>query len=209
MSVQRVVAFLALADRPVQRLHVAGSLWLDSTEEHANACLRTALWRLGRAEPHVVDASSTQLSIFGDVKVDVHDVVRAAEWALGDDPVTQNGAYAPLYAVGELLCDWYDDWVIVERERIRQLQLRALEKLCRRMAREARYAEAVAAGLTAIGVEPLRESAHRALIETYLAEGNASDALRQYRLCRSLLERDLGVGPSPALERLVEPIGVR
>jgi DNA-binding SARP family transcriptional activator len=99
--------------------------------------------------------------------------------------------------------------VIVERERMRQLQLRALESLCRRMADEGRFAESVAAGMTAIGVEPLRESAHRALIETYLTEGNAADAVRQYRFCRDLLERDLGLPPSAALERLVERLPVR
>ena len=206
---QRVVAFVALAARPVQRLHVAGSLWLDSTEDHANACLRTALWRLGRAGANVVDSSSTQLSLRDDVAVDVHDVMHAADLALGDDRVTRNGDYAPLYSVGELLRDWYDDWVIVERERMRQLQLRALETLCRRMADEGRFAESVAAGMTAIGMEPLRETAHRALIETYLAEGNAADAVRQYRLCRDLLRRDLGLSPSPALERLVECLPVR
>ena len=209
LSVQRVIAFVALAGRPVQRLHVAGSLWLDSTEDHANACLRTALWRLGRTGAPVVDCSSTQLSLRSDVAVDVRDITQAAELALADDAVTRNGTYAPLYAIGELLCDWYDDWVIVERERMRQLQLRALEALCRRMADAGRFAESVAAGMTAIGVEPLRESAHRALIETYLAEGNAADAVRQYRFCRDLLARDLGMPPSAALEKLVERLPVR
>ena len=48
MSAQRVLAFLALHDRPVLRLYVAGSLWLDASEERSYANLRSALWRLRR-----------------------------------------------------------------------------------------------------------------------------------------------------------------
>src|SRR5947208_3414756 len=56
-SAQRVLAFLALHDRPLQRVYVAGSLWLDSTEAHANASLRTALWRLRRPSCRLVEAT--------------------------------------------------------------------------------------------------------------------------------------------------------
>ena len=56
LSVQRVIAFVALATRPVQRIYVAGCLWIDSSEDHANASLRTALWRLGRLGAAVREA---------------------------------------------------------------------------------------------------------------------------------------------------------
>jgi DNA-binding SARP family transcriptional activator len=48
LSGQRVLAFLALQNRPVQRVYVAGSLWLDASEHKANASLRTTLWRRRR-----------------------------------------------------------------------------------------------------------------------------------------------------------------
>ena len=51
--------------------------------------------------------------------------------------------------------------------------------------------------------EPLRESAHRALVAFHLAEGNAAEALRQFRLCRRLLLEQLGVEPSPLMLELV------
>src|SRR2546423_13153457 len=50
LSAQRVLAFLALHAGSLQRLFVAGNLWMDSSEEHANASLRTALWRLRRPD---------------------------------------------------------------------------------------------------------------------------------------------------------------
>jgi DNA-binding SARP family transcriptional activator len=209
LSAQRVVAFVALRRRPVQRLHVAGSLWLDSSEDHANASLRTALWRLRLTHVPVVDASSTRIGLNRTVQVDVDEVTEIAEAAIrnhGSLPPDQCGLLLP---VGELLADWYDDWVIVERERIRHLQLRALEALCTRLTAEGRYAEAVDAGDAAVCAEPLRESAHRVVIEALLAEGNVSDALRQYRLCRDLLGRQLGVCPSEALENVVGGLPVR
>ena len=43
---QRLLALLALRDRSVTRLMIAGTLWPDSTEQHASASLRSALTRL-------------------------------------------------------------------------------------------------------------------------------------------------------------------
>lgn len=209
LSAQRVVAFVALRRRhPVQRLHVAGSLWLDSSEDHANASLRTALWRLRRSRVPVVAADPTRIGLGRDVHVDVDEITEAAESAIAGDAGAP-GAWRSLFAVGELLADWYDDWVIVERERIRHVQLHALEALCRRLTDEGRYAEAVEAGHAAVSAEPLRESAHRAVIEAFMAEGNPSDAVRQYRICRRMLDRQLGVGPSPLLEQLMNIVSVR
>ena len=208
LAAQRVVAFVALRRRPVQRLHVAGSLWLDSSEDHANASLRTALWRLRRSGIPVVDANSTRIGLLRNVRVDVDEVTEAAESAIagnGEPP----GRWRSLFAVGELLADWYDDWVIVERERMRHLQLRALEALCRCLTDQGRHAEAVEAGYAAVAAEPLRESGHRAVIEAFMAEGNLSDAVRQYRICRRMLDERLGVGPSPALEQMMRIVSVR
>ncbi len=78
---------------------------------------------------------------------------------------------------GDLLPDWYDDWVLVERERLRQLRLHALERLAERAIGEARYGQAIDIALTAIQADPLRESAHRMLIRAHAAEGNSSLAI--------------------------------
>ena len=77
-----------------------------------------------------------------------------------------------LCRAGELLPHWYDDWVVIERERFRQLRLHALDALCESLAAAGRYAAAVEAGRASVAAEPLRESAHRLLIQAHLAEGN-------------------------------------
>jgi DNA-binding SARP family transcriptional activator len=81
--------------------------------------------------------------------------------------------------------------------------------LCEDLASADHYAAAVEAGLACVSAEPLRESAHRALVKVYLAEGNPGEAIRQYKLYRKLVHEELGLEPSDELNRLVAflPIG--
>ena len=60
-----------------------------------------------------------------------------------------------------------------------------------------------------MALEPLRESAHRVVIEAYLAEDNASEAIRQYRLFEGILESKLGLRPSPRMQELMRALTVR
>jgi DNA-binding SARP family transcriptional activator len=208
-SAQRVVAFLALHDRPVQRLYVAGTLWLNSTEPRANASLRTALWRLGRPNCRLVDATATHLELAKGVEVDVRETKAAAEQAIGHEIAPDDKAASVLYRAGELLPDWYEDWVLIEREHFRQMRLHALEALCADLAAAGRFAESAHAGLAAVEGEPLRESAHRILISTYLAEGNPGEALRQYRLFRRILHEHLGLEPSQLMTDLMAALPIQ
>jgi DNA-binding SARP family transcriptional activator len=204
LSAQRVLAFLALHEQPLQRLFVAGSLWTDSPEERANASLRTALWRLQQPGCAVLEVTSTHVALADDVQVDLHASSRHARRILAGDLCARD-ELVDLCAAGEVLPDWYDDWVTIERERFRQLRLHALEALCREWTSSGRYADATVAGYAAVAAEPLRESAHRALISTYLAERNTIDAIRQYRLFRDLLHAQLGLEPSDLMEALMAP----
>ena len=204
LGIQRLVAFLAVHNRPLLRLYVAGNLWIDSSEEHANANLRTALWRLHRLDFRLVDATRSHLSLAPEVTVDLHDLTRRARQVLrhGAAPTREN--VDAILSGGDLLPDWYDDWVVVEREQFRQLRLLALETLCSDLSAAGSYPTAVEAGLACIAAEPLRESAHRALIGAHLAEGNRVEAIRQFRLYETLVLNELGVEPSAAIRRMLE-----
>jgi DNA-binding SARP family transcriptional activator len=57
--------------------------------------------------------------------------------------------------------------------------------------------------LEAVRTEPLRETANAVLMSVYLAEGNASDAIHQFRSFSDLLRRELGLEPSPRLAALL------
>jgi DNA-binding SARP family transcriptional activator len=199
-SAQRLLAFLALHDRPLQRLYVAGCLWLDSTQEHANANLRTALWRLRRPGCVVVEATPSDLGLADGVVVDLNEAAAAARRALSHDGEAAD--LEQLCLAGDLLPGWYDDWLLIERERFRQLRVHALESLCEDFTAAGEFAAAASAGLAAVAAEPLRESAHRVLIRAHLAERNVGEAIRQYTIYRDLLQAQLGIEPSRQLQEL-------
>ncbi len=202
-SAQRVVAFVALHERPLLRTYVAGNLWLDSPEERAAGSLRSALWRIHRHAPELVVADAETLRLGPGVRVDLREAETSARTELSG----ASSGVAPYELTLDLLPDWYDDWVLLERERFRQLRLRALESMCTRLTAAHLFDEALEAGQLALVGEPLRESAHRALVAIHLAEGNAAEALRQFQLCRRLLLEQLGVEPSPLMLDLVAGLG--
>jgi DNA-binding SARP family transcriptional activator len=201
-SAQRVVAFLALAERPLARGYVAGSLWPEHAETRAAASLRTAVWRLQQTGAHLINADARRLGLAHRVRVDVRRRAELANAVLAGDE-GDAAVLVELCRPGELLPDWYDDWLALERERYRLLRVRALERLAGTLAERSRYSEAAEAALAAVTSDPLRETAHRALIRVFLAEGNAFEAVRQFQLCRTLTRRHLGVDPSEETSRLV------
>jgi DNA-binding SARP family transcriptional activator len=193
---QRLLAFLALQHRDVLRTYVASILWPDTSEDRASASLRSALWRLRGCGVALVKSHGSTISLEQTVAVDVREMEQVALHVLD---ATFDGLVEPelLTESGELLPGFYDEWVLVERERLRQLRLHGLEALCDRLIGVQKYAEAVAAGLSAVAVEPLRESAQGVLIKAYLAEGNRAEAIRQLGRYREVLrdELDLEVPP--------------
>jgi DNA-binding SARP family transcriptional activator len=194
-SIQRLVAFLTLRDRPLLRQYVAGMLWPETSEQRAGANLRSALWRLNQLEVTVVEARGMSLALASRVRVDLHDRTLQAQRLLDVDEPDVDGFDEAVFA-DDLLADWYDDWLVIDRERFHQLRLRALELVCGRLAARGKFARALDVGLLAVAGEPLRESAHRAVIRVHLAEGNRAEAVRQFELYRELLDDQLGLEPS-------------
>lgn len=202
-----MVALLGLSDRPLARLYVAGILWPDYSTERSLADLRSALWRVRRSREKIVTATSSFLGLCADIEIDVRKVTafarRLNEAAPGLPPVDVSSVRLAELS-GELLPDWYDEWVQDERESLRQIRLHALEALADVLSSTGRHADAIQAALAAIRLEPLRESAHRTLIQAHLAEGNRSEARRHFRQCRQLLIEELGVEPSESMRQLLE-----
>jgi DNA-binding SARP family transcriptional activator len=202
-TAKRVLALLALGGR-VARSHVAGTIWPELDERHAHGALRSAIYRLHRVQPSLVVADDDGLELDHGVQVDVGDLQDAANGVLSEGRRDDNARCRLVRQTKELLPGWYDDWVIFERERLRQLRLQALETLAAHLLAEQRYPEAVQTALEAIAVEPLRETGQRLLVQIHLTSGNAVEAIRQYDNYRHLLQRDLGLPPSRAMRLLVE-----
>jgi DNA-binding SARP family transcriptional activator len=199
-SGQRLLALLALEARPVSRRIVAGTLWPEKPEDRAAGNLRTVIWRLPAG---LVAATATHLTLAANVHCDVVELVTHARRLT--DPSNGVGPAELDHALydADLLPAWSEDWVAIERERIRQLRIHALDALSARLTAAGRYSDAIAAGLTSVAAEPLRESAHREVITAHLAEGNYGEAIKHYDRFRELLADELGLEPSPKLTELI------
>jgi DNA-binding SARP family transcriptional activator len=203
---QRLLAFLALQGRLIRRQAVAGTLWPIATEIQASSSLRSALARLGREARDAVAATARDLGLSEDVTVDLWDAQALARRLLaprGSSDPPEPGAEAIPTLSADLLPDWYDDWALVEAEDWRQLRLHALEALADRLTARGEYADAASAALAAVRAEPLRESPRAALIRVHIAEGNPSEALREFARYGDLLMLELGVEPTQRLRALV------
>jgi hypothetical protein len=114
-------------------------------------------------------------------------------WLIGGRPDAHDLAIPPPAADAlDLLPGCYDDWALIERERIRQRVLHALEALSDRLTAAARFADAIEAAMLAASGEPLRESARRTLLKAHIAEGNLTEARRVYLAYEALVQRELG-----------------
>jgi len=202
-GVQRLVGLVSLSLRP-SRIAVAGQLWPDLSEDHAQASLRSTLWRLHKVVPGLVEVTGGRLSLAAGVRVDVRELREWSQCVLDRDADTADVTVPDAALRGELLPGWYDEWILLEREQLRQLRIRTLEALGEKLLRAGRHCEALDVAYAAICAEPLREAAHRLVVQVHLFERNAVEALRAYDLYREMLRDELGVPPTPEMTRLVE-----
>jgi DNA-binding SARP family transcriptional activator len=198
---QRLLAYLGVMGAS-HRVRVAGTLWPDATDEHAMASLRTALWRLHHRVPELVVPARETLALDASVDTDVGVLTTTVECvAEGCDEHVDR-----LLALhGELLPGWYDDWVLEERTRLRELWLHAVELAGTRRLAAGDHLTALRAGLEAVRADPWRESAHRLVARVHQARGNHVAAIRQLEICRAGLAAQ-GIAPSAQLRRLADTL---
>jgi DNA-binding SARP family transcriptional activator len=211
---QRLVALLALeGQRP--RGYLAGMLWPETVESKAAASLRAAVWQLEHTVPGLVVSSASQLGLAAQTRVDVAELRDLTQRinamsvhpdAVDGPPLEECLSMLLTLVQGELLTGWYEDWVLYERTRLQQLRLVALEVIADRLTSRGQTAPAMMAAMAAVAIEPLRESAHRAVIRVHLTNGNYNDAIREYRSFAMRMMRELGVRPSAQIDALVRPL---
>jgi DNA-binding SARP family transcriptional activator len=201
---RRLFALLAMRGA-CDRSYLSGVLWPDYSDPHAHGNLRATLSRLHqRKVADVLQSSSGVLSLRAEVEVDVHRLLATASAVLDGTLQAPDRSTLSELATDDLLIGWYEDWVLLERERLRQLRLHALEMLSVQLLAAGAATAAVEAAFAAVAVEPLRESAHRAAIRALLAEGNRAEALLQLGRLRNLLLEELGVEPSSLVTDLFQ-----
>jgi len=199
---QRVLARLALGGGTATRSAVAGTLWPDHTQARAQANLRGAVWRMPAAVRRRLVLGPSTVALGDGWDVDVADAERLARGLPAPEPETSAERFRH-----DLLPDWDEPWLLVERERYRQLRLHALEDLAEAELAWGCPLGAIDRALLAVTAEPLRESAQALLLRGHLAAGNRAAARAGYDAFRALLAEELGVAPSAELSALVAALG--
>jgi DNA-binding SARP family transcriptional activator len=212
---QALLACLALrAGEPQPRAKLAALLWADADEGAARASLRQALLVLRRAlalgdDALAGDADTVTLAA-GAAEVDVQAFER-----LADDGGPQALEQAAALLRGELLDAFdarapaFDEWLALERQRVRTRALAVLQRLLAVHMAAGRVEQAIDVGLRLLALDPLHEPVHRALMDLYARQGRHDAAARQFALCRELLRRELGQAPQPATLQLHEALAQR
>jgi DNA-binding SARP family transcriptional activator/DNA-binding HxlR family transcriptional regulator len=206
VGTQRLLAFLALHDRAITRVAMAGTMWPDVDDERAGISLRSALSRLDPATHQTIVSASAGLSLATTVVVDFREAQALARRLLNSVSPTLEGDLDPPATAAlsaELLPGWYDNWVAAEAEDWRQLRAGALEAQAGSLLAAGRFADSANAARAAMKVEPLRESATCCLVRAHLAKGNQSEALRAVELYSDLLWSSLELKPTEKLTSLV------
>lgn len=195
----RILAFLAVHRDGVARDSMAEVLWPDAARERALGNLRSALWRLPTEARHAVTDCGTALKLAGDVVSDLDAIAHDMNYTV------QQGISGVL-AWGwpeDLLAGWYDDWVLAARERLQVRRAVLLERLSADSCLRGRCSDALLYATLAVAAQPLRESAHRALLRAHVLRGNRLEAVGLYRELASMLRRELDVAPAPETTALM------
>lgn len=198
-----LLAYLVLhRSAPVPRSQIAFAFWPDAPESGAHANLRQLLHRLRKLLPDAdfflaQDGQSVQWRPDAPFQLDVEIFEKALESAT-DAP--QLSAALALYT-GDLLPNCYDDWIAPLRARLRQKFLDGLKRLVALLEQQADYDGAVAAAQRLLAAEPLAEENYRRLMELYAHKRDRAAIEQTYRQAAELLQRELDLPPSPALEQ--------
>jgi len=191
----KLLALLAINERPLSRSRIAGEFWPELSEPRAFANLRATVWRLPTASRRFLYTTGTTMSVADYLQVDLHlarTVVRdLVEGARLGEPYS---AHVELLS-RPLLPEWDDDWLAFEQERTRQLHIHALESLGRHFLNTGDAFSAVDVGIAVVGAEPLRESGHVLLMSAHLANGNRADARHCFIRYRDLMRHELNLEP--------------
>ncbi len=225
-------AYLALAEGPQPREHLAALLWPEASADRSYASLRNTLGHLQQAlranienaTPSILAVTHTTLGLDpnADIELDLQTVERAYALARADrssraQPANSNGWPALVSAAasyrGDFLAGFslgdapeFDDWVGMQREAWRRRLSLILDRLSEVQFAHGEFAATAETAAAWISLDGLNEVAYRRKMRAHFAAGERGQALETYAACRSLLAADLQVEPDPTTEALAARI---
>ncbi len=204
---QALLAILAMAPQgqPVARSKIADLLWPCQTSEEARHSLRNCLLDISKALGP--DYDDTIERKFGGCRLLLPTDVGGFEALAGSNDLHDLKEAAALYR-GDLLDEFYiesegfEEWLTAERDRLRLRAAKVFSRLSRVASASGDHDTAIAAGRRLVNLDSLDEESHRLLINAFETAGESSAAVRQYKVCEAIMQRELGVRPSGETESM-------
>ncbi|CAG0928984.1 Putative HTH-type transcriptional regulator [Thermoflexales bacterium] len=211
---QALLFYLASTQRACSREALTGLLWSDSPEDKARLSLRVALNALRQRlpdyliatrqtiafnpeRPHVLDTRLFAAALHSElIRCSLHELKEALALYRGDFLQDFHVKGAPLF----------EEWVVLERERLRLQALNTMQQLTAHYLEAGQYEPGITLARRALTIDPWREETHRQLITLLAQSGQRNEALRQYETCRRILLEELGVMPAPETQALCDQI---
>lgn len=195
---ESLLAYLALHPEPHSREKLAALFWGDVSDRQARDSLRNAFAVLRKHlgdDLLIATRDSAQLNQEFPLWIDAVEFKRQIDTT----PQSALGLYR-----GELLADFYDDWIVPKRDEYRDLYLDALLRLTQQFRAQSEYGKAIEFAQKILKVDAANERAHQNLMFCYVSTGNRSAALHQYEECKRMLHDELAVVPSPETTALYQ-----
>jgi len=203
------------------RENLAALFWGDRPTQTSRKNLRNALWRLRSAFSEVGARADGYLTVdeeivsFNPTEEYWCDVLAFEETfrALDEVPGYELSAEQALeleqaldWYTGDLLQGVFDEWCLVDRERLSLHYLETLAKLMTFNGRDGRYERALAYGARILSLDNTREKVHREMMKLHWLAGDRASALAQYKRCVQILRETFGVSPMEETARMYRHI---
>ena len=210
---EALLAYLAVsAGQVASRETLAALLWGEFEQHRARQSLRQVLLALTKAlavcDGPFLRIESQQVSLVpGSISVDVVEFEQLIQETTPRGLATAAALYRGDFLAGlRLDAPDFEDWLSATKSRLHDLALQGLADLLEHQEAAEEIGPAVATANQALRIDPFREDIHRRLMAVYIRKGMRSSALTQYRLCREILERELGVPPDEETTELYKQI---
>ena len=208
-----LLAYLVRKPGQHAREALADLLWPAVPAERGRRSLRVALSAVREALPDRVRADRRFVA-FEPQPADTVDVEQLLQLGqIADLPAAEKLTRARerwrgvfLQGLEGIESEPFLEWLLLEREHIRQETLTLLHRLVDQLGQEGDADAARTALRMVLRLNPYEERAHRRLMENLARSGDLTRALAQFAACRELLTRELEVEPMPATTRLAERI---
>ncbi len=222
-KVQELFCYLLLhRDHSLPRETLASLLWPETTTAQSKKNLRQTLWQLQTAlgsqnestynrlllvEPDWVKLNS-EADLWLDVAVfeQVYNLVQKTPGQELDRSTAELLQDTVQLYQGSLLEGWYQDWCLLERERLQNIYLAMLDKLMSYCEVQHDYETGLLYGMRIMCYDRARERTHRRMMRLYYLLGDRAEALRQYERCAAALEEELGINPSKSTTAIYRQI---